>query len=133
MERVAAAEGLPFGKRTHTYNSRLAQELAKWAEANGAGDAYHDAAFRGYFVDGKNLSKIRILIALAESVGLPAKEAETVLTQRSFASAVDADWERSRRLNISAVPTFLCNGGRVVGAQSYDVLAQLVNGSRRFM
>ena len=32
MARLMAEEGLPYGERTMTYNSRLAQELAKWAE-----------------------------------------------------------------------------------------------------
>ena len=32
MKGLMDAEGLPYGERTHSYNSRLAQELAKWAE-----------------------------------------------------------------------------------------------------
>jgi predicted DsbA family dithiol-disulfide isomerase len=32
-------------KRKKTYNSRLAQELGKWAETKGKGDEYHDAVF----------------------------------------------------------------------------------------
>ena len=39
MERLMAAEGLPYGDRDHTYNSRLAQELAKWADATAPGSA----------------------------------------------------------------------------------------------
>jgi len=29
MKRLMNEEGLPYGRRTHTYNSRLAQELGK--------------------------------------------------------------------------------------------------------
>ena len=36
------AEGLPYGRRTHTYNSRLAQELGKWADTQPGGWAIHD-------------------------------------------------------------------------------------------
>ena len=32
MKGLMDAEGLPYGRRTHTYNSRLAQELGKWAD-----------------------------------------------------------------------------------------------------
>jgi predicted DsbA family dithiol-disulfide isomerase len=49
---LMAEQGLPYGERTHTYNSRLAQELAKWAELQPGGGAIHDALFRAYFVDG---------------------------------------------------------------------------------
>ena len=32
MKSLMNAEGLEYGRRTHTYNSRLAQELGKWAD-----------------------------------------------------------------------------------------------------
>ena len=42
LKRVAKELGLPLADRTKTYNSRLAQELAKWAEAEGKGDEFHN-------------------------------------------------------------------------------------------
>lgn len=33
MTKLMADEGLPYGERTMTYNSRLAKELAKWPES----------------------------------------------------------------------------------------------------
>jgi len=38
LKNAADAEGLPWGTRKMTYNSRLAQELGKWAEEKGRGD-----------------------------------------------------------------------------------------------
>ena len=67
LRRVALEEGLPLGERKKTYNSRLAQELGKWAEAQGQGDRFHRAAFRAYFVDGKNIAEIPILVDLYRS------------------------------------------------------------------
>ena len=40
---LMAEEGLEYGERTHTYNSRLAQELAVWGDEAGVTDALHDA------------------------------------------------------------------------------------------
>ena len=127
LKAVAAAEGLPFGERTKTFNSRLAQELAKWAESKSRGDAFHDAVFRAYFADGRNITTIDILVELAEYVNLSGKEAEEVLRSRVFKEAVDRDWVRSRRLGVTAVPTFFCDQQSVVGAQPYAVLANLVS------
>lgn len=127
LKAVAAAEGLPFGERNKTFNSRLAQELAKWAETKGQGQAFHDAVFRAYFADGKNIAAIDILAELAESVNLSAKEAQKVLRTRGFKEAVDRDWQRSHRLGVTAVPTFLMNHNSVIGAQPYAVLANLVS------
>ena len=126
LRHVAHEEGLPLGDRKKTYNSRLAQELAKWAEAAGKGDAYHDVIFRTYFVDGKNIGRISVLVDLVRSLRLSGQEAQKVLETRAFKEEVDLDWARSRRLGITAVPTFVCDGRAVVGAQPYEVLEALV-------
>ena len=126
LRKVADDLGLPLGDRKKTFNSRLAQELAKWAESQGKGDAFHAAVFRAYYVDEKNIGKVDELIKLALSVGLSEEEARHVLESRAFKKAVDADWSRSRTLGITAVPTFVMSGQAAVGFQPYDVLEQLV-------
>jgi predicted DsbA family dithiol-disulfide isomerase len=126
LKKVADELGLPLGERKKTFNSRLAQELAKWAESKGKGDEFHDAVFRAYFVDGQNIGRREELIALATSVGLPAEEAGTVLQARTFKDAVDSDWERSHQMGITAVPTFVVGKETVVGAQPYEVLERVL-------
>jgi len=126
LKKVADELGLPLGKRKKTYNSRLAQELGKWAESKGQGDEFHDAIFRAYFVDGRNIGQVEELVGLAESVGLPGEEAKTVLQSRSFRKEVDSDWQRAHEMGLSAVPTFMIDKQAVVGAQPYEVLEQLL-------
>jgi len=126
MKGLMDAEGLPYSRRTHTYNSRLAQELGKWADTQPGGDKLHDAIYRAYFVDTKNIGDPEVLVALAESVGLSGAEARAVLAERRFEEAVDRDWMKSRAYGVTGVPTFVAGGYGVVGAQPYEVLAQLV-------
>ena len=126
LRSVAQAEGLPFGDRHKTYNSRLAQELAKWAEDQGKGDAFHHAAFRAYFADGKNIAKISNLLDVAASVALDPVETQKVLEERTCQNEVDADWQRARRLGIRAAPTFLWGDRRLVGAHPYETLKRFV-------
>ena len=126
LTRVAREEGLPFGNRDKTYNSRLAQELGKWAESKGRGQAYHDAVFRAYFAEGRNIGQLSELLALAGSLSLPVEEARKVLEERSFKDLVDADWQRSYRMGVQAVPTFLLNGQFLVGAVPYEALEKLL-------
>ena len=120
------AESLPYAERTHTYNSRLAQELAKWADSQPGFEAIHPTLYRAYFVHGKNIGDVSVLVDLAESVGLPAKEARDLLEERRFSEAVDEDWWKARQYSVSGVPTFVSDGQGVVGAQPYDVLEQLL-------
>jgi predicted DsbA family dithiol-disulfide isomerase len=126
MRGLMAQEGLPYGQRTRTYNSRLAQELGKWADTQPDGERLHDALFRAYFVDNKNIGDIDTLVDIASSSGLSATAARQVLETRQFQAAVDADWQRSRAFGITGVPTFVANGRGVVGAQPYEVLERLV-------
>ena len=133
LRQTAEQLGLPFGHRTMTYNSRLAQELGLWAEARNRGDQFHHAAFAAYFVDGLNLADTSVLLQLAESAQLSVSEAADVLDQRRYADQVDAHWQESRRLGITAVPTSIIGLNRAVGAQSYAAFTELVQmaGARR--
>jgi predicted DsbA family dithiol-disulfide isomerase len=133
MKGLMDAEGLPYGRRTHTYNSRLAQELGKWADTQSGGEAVHDALYKAYFVETRNIGDPEILVEIAGSVGLSPDEARAVLTERRFKDAVDADWAKSHRYGVTGVPTFVADRYGVVGAQPYEVLEQLVEkaGARR--
>jgi predicted DsbA family dithiol-disulfide isomerase len=128
LQGVATELGLPWRERTHTYNSRRAQELGKWAETLGRGEDFHAAVYRAYFGQGRNIARPDELAALAESLGLSGAEARQVLEEGRFAAAVDADWERTRRLGVSAVPSALWQGRALVGFQPYAAFRQLVGG-----
>lgn len=127
MKALMDAEGLPYGRRTHTYNSRLAQELGKWADTRPGGEAIHDALYRAYFVEARNIGDPDTLVEIAQAVGLPAEEARAVLSERRFKDAVDADWAKSHAYGVTGVPTFVAARYGVVGAQPYEVLAELLD------
>lgn len=126
LRQLAAVEGLPLAERTRTCNSRRAQELGKWAEAQGKGDIFRKAVYRSYFVDGVNIALVDELVRIADDLGLPGDEARNVLTSRSFAHAVDADWQRAGELGVTAVPTHICNGRWLEGFGAYDDFVRLV-------
>ena len=131
MRARMAAEGLPYGDRKMTYNSRLAQELGKWADTQPGGEKIHDALFRAYFVDGKNIGDPDVLVDIAAGVGLPPDEARKVVTERTFRAAVDADWDKARAYGVTGVPTFVAGGHGVVGAQPYEALEQLIEAAQK--
>ena len=127
MKGLMDGEGLPYGQRTHTYNSRLAQELGKWADTQPGGESIHDALYKAYFVDARNIGDTDVLVEIAQSVGLAADAARDVLETRSFKDAVDADWAKSNQYGVTGVPTFVTGGDSVVGAQPYEALEKLLN------
>ena len=125
MKALMTAEGLPYGDRQRTFNSRVAQELGKYADEHGRRQI-HDALYRAYFVDGLNLAQPDVLVKIATQVGVPLDEARQVLEQRTMRQAVDEDWARSRRMGVTGVPTFVIDGHGVVGAQPYEALQRFV-------
>ena len=86
----------------------------------------HDALYRAYFVDLRNIGDTEVLLDVAKSVELSLDGAREVLAERIFKEAVDADWEKARRSGITGVPCFVAGGYKAFGAQPYDVLAQLL-------
>lgn len=126
LKQAAADEGLAFGDRKYTFNSRKAQELGKWAKIRGKGDAFHLAVFRAYFAEGKNIARIPVLLEMAGNAGLDPEEARSVLEKRIYKEAVDADWLLSRQTDIRAVPAFVAGDRILSGAQPYSVLEKLI-------
>jgi len=126
MKARMDAEGLPYGERTMTYNSRLAQELGKWADTQPGGEAIHDALFRAYFVEMRNIGDPAVLLEIVDKLGLSVEGARDVIEKRTFKDAVDQDWALSRQLGVTGVPTFVAGGHGVVGAQPYETLERLV-------
>ncbi len=126
MKGLMDAESLPYGKRTHTYNSRLAQELGKWADTQEGGYAIHDALYKAYFVEARNIGDIDVLMEVVRAVGLPEDAAREVLEKRTYKDAVDGDWAKSHQYGVTGVPTFAAGGYGVVGAQPYEAMEDLV-------
>lgn len=124
---VAKELGLPFGNRTHTYNSRRAQELGKWAEEQGVGEAFHMAVYKAYYVDGKNIARPDNLSEIAGSVGLDPEAALEAIDKGSYAAHVDDDWKRAQELGVTAIPTGIYQGRALVGFQPYAHYRRLID------
>ena len=126
MKGLMAEAGLPYGDRSHTYNSRLAQELGKWADTQEGGDGIHDLLYKAYFVDNVNIGDIEELVSIAAKAGLDSEAARKVLEDRQFEFEVDEDWRLSREIGVTGVPTFYSNDLAVVGCQPYETLERFV-------
>lgn len=127
MKHLMAQEGLPYGARTMTYNSRLAQELAKWADSQPNSQAMHAQLYEAYFVAGKNIGKLQELLQVTQAAGFSVEAARDVLENRRFQDAVNEDWNLAHQFGVTGVPTFVAGQYQVVGAQPYSVLEKLIH------
>ena len=129
MSALMTKENLAYGNRSHTYNSRLAQELAKWGKSFPEGEVLNLKLFEAYFAEGRNLAEPLVLLEVVEAAGLDRDAAEKMIRKRSLRDAVDADWKRAHELGVTGVPTFVSGNRGLVGAQPYEVLEQLIRTS----
>ncbi|MBK7896560.1 MAG: DsbA family oxidoreductase [Anaerolineaceae bacterium] len=111
----------PFG-----INSRPALVGAHFAEAQGVGEAYHDAVFRAYWQEAKNIEDVEVLAGLATAVNLNRDEFLAALDDPHYQNAMLADVQQAFQYGLSGVPALVYNNKYLVsGAQPYELLAQV--------
>ncbi len=128
LQSVADELGLRVMPKIRISNSRRAQELGKWAEVMGKGDAFRRHTFHAYFSEGRNIALLPELESIAEAAGLPKDEVYDILAQGLFAEAVDTDWARAARMAVTAVPFHLYGDKALVGFHPYEDYVKLLAG-----
>lgn len=87
--------------------SRRALEAAEHARKEDRFDAVHDALFRAFFVDGRDLDDTQTLLEVGEGAGLDREALRQALDEGRYTEKVTADEELARRLGVASVPTIL--------------------------
>ena len=67
MYALMVEKNLAYGNRSHTINSRLAQELSKLGESFPEGAVLNLKLFEAYFVNGLKLAEPDLLLDVAET------------------------------------------------------------------
>jgi len=112
--------------------SRPALIVSKYAEAEGKGEAFHQAMFQAYWQNEQDLESLDVISDVMKSVGLLDAEIQEIIDDEDYIKQVDEDILLSQQLQISGVPALLFNDKYFVnGAQPYDELARLVDYIRK--
>ncbi len=127
MEAMARERyGLEMNPGPFGINSRPALVGAKFAEAQGAGDSYHDAMFRAYWQHAKNIEDLDVLAEVATAVGLNRDEFLAALNDPQYQNAMLADVQQAFQYGLSGVPALVYNNKYLVsGAQPYELLVEV--------
>ena len=127
MKALTSTEGLSFNPlRSRTFNSRKAQELAKWSDVNNTSESLHPQLYEAYFVRGENVAELDVLMNIVDLSGLQIEDARLSLQSRQYKQAVDKDWAYANSIGVTGIPTFVYEGYGLVGAQPYQELLRLV-------
>jgi predicted DsbA family dithiol-disulfide isomerase len=116
-----------FGEDSRIYNSHRAHQLLTWAADSGKQTALKLALFQAYFTDQAAIDDDDILVTAAQQAGLDPDEARAVLTEGSYAAAVDTEVAYWQDQNVTGVPAFVINGKYMIpGAQDAEVFVQVL-------
>ncbi|GAA2879277.1 DSBA oxidoreductase [Actinoplanes cyaneus] len=130
IERLGADEGLELSLAgVRPVNSFDAHRVAHLAAARGRQPEVVDRLFRAHLSENVDVADLLVLADLAAEAGLDRAEVARVLAGDDYADDVRADERRARDLNITAVPTFVVDGGaRLSGSPPVGELQALLSG-----
>ncbi len=112
----------PFG-----IDSRPALIADKYAESHGKGEAFHRTVMEAYWQHARSIDDRNLLKEIAGSVGLNTDNFDVVLADPTYEAQVNTDIHQAHEYGLDGVPALVFdNRYLVVGAQSYDVLRQVV-------
>ena len=72
--------GVRFGPQPLMSNSRLAMQGGEFAKDHGKYDVYHEAVFRAFFTDCKDIGDRSVILEIAGEVGLDATALDAAST-----------------------------------------------------
>ena len=126
IQSLANAAGFAMKPPELLMNSRLALEAAEFAKEAGAGEAFEERVYRAYFQEGLNIGSAGVLGDLASEVGLAREELNHALESNRYSLRLKNTALAANQRGVSGVPTFFVGQFPMAGAQSEDVMRQLL-------
>ena len=115
--------GVRFGAQPLMSNSRLALMGGEFAKEQARHGEYHEAVFRAYFTECRDIGRRDVILDAARNVGLDAEQLSEALQDKVYFPRLAATTRKARAKGITGAPTFLVNGQtRVVGAVPVEEL-----------
>ncbi len=106
--------------------SKRAAEAASCAAAQGKFWEYHDLLYTNQHGENSGYLTADRLKGYASQLGLDRAAFDRCFDGGTYRAAVEADFNEVRRFGLNGTPTFVINGQRVVGAQSFAVFESVI-------
>jgi predicted DsbA family dithiol-disulfide isomerase len=129
LEERAAAAGVTIHRfdGQKIPNTLDAHRLIHWAGIEGRQTAAVSALFRANFVEGRDIGDPEVLAEIAEGIGMDRAAVARLLASDADVQAIRDRDAHSRRMGVSAVPTFIVgNRHAVQGAQPPELWDRVI-------
>jgi predicted DsbA family dithiol-disulfide isomerase len=121
LRSYAAEAGITLASNRHLSNSHRSLELAEFARDRGKFDAVHDALFKVYFEEARDVGDLDVLLQVAADAGLDPEEFRFETLIGRYAALVDQATATAREKGVTSTPTMIFDDRFVLtGAQDID-------------
>ncbi len=123
---MAEAEGLEIKAPSVFTNSHAALAACEFAREKGKAEEFEARVFRAYFVEGGNIGDATLVARLGAEVGLDQTEVAEAVKSPRYAMRLKNNALAAHQRGVTGVPTFFIGEYPLVGAQSSDVVRQIL-------
>ncbi len=126
---MADEDGIEIKLPGFATNSRLALEASEFAKTRDKFLDFHLALYKGYFVEGRNIGDVEIILDIGEKVGLNSIELKEILDNRKMFDKIENNKKDAEKNLILGVPTFVFGNFPVHGSQSVQTMRDIIKRS----
>jgi len=108
LEKIALDNNVPIAFPSVLSKSRLALEASEYARIQPEKyEKFHDSMFRAYFVEKKDIEKVRVILKIAEKAGLDFEDLKKELESGIYTDIIARSKQEAISYGISGVPAFI--------------------------
>jgi predicted DsbA family dithiol-disulfide isomerase len=127
LKAYAAESGITLASNRWLANSHRALELAEFARDRGKFVEMHDALFRAYFEESRNIGDAGVLCEIAAECGLDPEEFQVEILVGRYAALIDKTTALAREKGVTSTPTMIFDNRLVLtGAQDDNVYKDIL-------
>ena len=107
-------------------NSRLALEAAEFAKEYGKGEEFEERVYRAYFNEDLDIGRAGVIGDLATEVGIDRNQLNAAIESKRYSLRLKNNALIAHQKGVDGVPTFFIGEYPMVGAQSEEVMRQIL-------
>jgi predicted DsbA family dithiol-disulfide isomerase len=126
VKRLAEEVNLTFNPRSIISNSKLSLKTGEFAKKKNKFEEYHEATFKAYFQDTKDIGNINVIKKIIEKIDLDKTELKKYLNTNEADKILDRYKIEAKKDGIYAVPTFIVGNKKIIGVQPYNIIRKVI-------
>lgn len=126
IREMAKEDNIEIKLPGYATNSRLSLEASEFAKIKGKFLEFHIGVYEAYFLEGRNIGDIEIVLDIGEKAGLDKSELQECLSKRTMFDKIEENKKEAEDKLILGVPTFLFGDFPVHGNQSTQTMRHII-------